>query len=245
MSPPEPSPEMGEGVAPVRAEDLGLGRIVMIVGTVAAVLLAIHQLFNLQILGIVLIEGLYLYLLAGIFLGLCFICFRSGLGRSSQIPWYDWVLALAAFACAGYFAVTADESLESGWEYAPPETARWVSLAFYLLILEGTRLAGGLTLFTIVFLFSIYPTFADKMPDPLSGYASPFMDVVPYHMISSESSFGIPMRAFGGLVIGFILFGAVLQRTGGGKFFNDLALLNRIANIFPRHFKSHIAQLMS
>jgi TRAP transporter 4TM/12TM fusion protein len=43
-------------------------------------------------------------------------------------------------------------------------------------------------------------------------------------MISSESSFGIPMRAFGGLVIGFIVFGAVLQRTGGGKFFNDLAL---------------------
>jgi TRAP transporter 4TM/12TM fusion protein len=81
-----------------------------------------------------------------------------------------------------------------------------------------------MTLFIIVFLFSIYPTFADKMPDPLSGYASPFMDVVPYHMISSESSFGIPMRAFGGLVIGFILFGAVLQRTGGGKFFNDLAL---------------------
>ena len=76
----------------------------------------------------------------------------------------------------------------------------------------------------IVFLFSIYPTFASHMPDPLSGFQQPFMDVVPYHMISSESSFGIPMRAFGGLVIGFILFGAVLQRTGGGKFFNDLAL---------------------
>ncbi len=43
-------------------------------------------------------------------------------------------------------------------------------------------------------------------------------------MISSESSFGIPMGAFGSLVIGFIVFGAVLQHTGGGKFFNDLAL---------------------
>jgi TRAP transporter 4TM/12TM fusion protein len=196
----------------------------MIVGTLAAVLLSIHQLFNLQFFGIVLIEGMYLYILAGIFLGLTFLCFRVGAHQPRSVPWYDWALALAAFGAAGYFAWTADESLDLGWEYAPPETARWVSLAFYLLILEGTRRAGGLVLFIIVFLFSIYPTFADKMPDPLSGFASPFMDVVPYHMISSESSFGIPMRAFGGLVIGFILFGAVLQRTGGGKFFNDLAL---------------------
>ena len=230
-APLSPSPVKGEGTVPApaaeraaRAEDHGLARVVMIIGTLAAVLLSVHQLFNLQFFGIVLIEGLYLYILAGIFLSLAFICFRIGQGRPTTVPWYDWALAATALACAGYFAVTADESLESGWEYAPPETARWVSLVFYLLILEGTRRAGGLTLLIIVFLFSVYPTFADKMPDPLSGFASPFMDVVPYHMISSESSFGIPMRAFGSLVIGFILFGAVLQRTGGGKFFNDLAL---------------------
>jgi TRAP transporter 4TM/12TM fusion protein len=207
-----------------RAEAHGLARWCMIVGTLAAVLLAVHQLFNLQFFGIVLIEGMYLYILAGIFLGLTFLCFRIGTRQPESVPWYDWLLALAAFGCAGYFAWTADESLDLGWEYAPPETARWVSLAFYLLILEATRRAGGLVLFVIVFLFSIYPTFASHMPDPLSGFQQPFMDVVPYHIISSESSFGIPMRAFGGLVIGFILFGAVLQRTGGGKFFNDLAL---------------------
>ena len=43
-------------------------------------------------------------------------------------------------------------------------------------------------------------------------------------MISSEASFGIPMQAFGNLVIGFILFGAILQYTGGGGFFNNLAM---------------------
>ncbi|MEM9763740.1 MAG: TRAP transporter fused permease subunit, partial [Pseudomonadota bacterium] len=70
----------------------------------------------------------------------------------------------------------------------------------------------------------LYPTFADQVPNPLNGFAQPFWDTVPYHMISAESSFGIPMKAFGSLVIGFILFGAVLARTGGGAFFNDLAL---------------------
>ncbi len=217
-----PSPALGEG-APLRAEERGAARAVMIAGTLAAVLLSVNQLFNLQLFGLVLIEGLYLYLLAGIFLGLTFLSFRAGPSPAAGVPWYDWILALAACGSAGYFASTADQSLESGWEYAPPETARWVALAFYLLILEGTRRAGGLVLFLIVLLFSLYPTFASHMPDPLSGFQQPFMDVVPYHIISSESSFGIPMRAFGGLVIGFILFGAVLQRTGGGRFFNDLA----------------------
>ena len=79
-------------------------------------------------------------------------------------------------------------------------------------------------LFAIVLLFSLYPTFASHVPDPLSGFQSPFLDVAPYLMISSEASFGIPMSAFGNLVIGFILFGAILQFTGRGKFFNDLAL---------------------
>jgi TRAP transporter 4TM/12TM fusion protein len=222
--PSRPSPLKGEGALPVRAEEQGPARWLISLATAAGIALSVHQLFNLQLFGVVMLEGTYLYLLGGIFLGITFLCFPATARQASRIPWHDWLLTFAAFLAAGYFAVTADESLESGWEYAPPETARWMSLALYLLILEGTRRAGGPALFVIVLLFSLYPTFADQMPDPLSGFASPFMDTVPYHMISSESAFGIPMRAFGGLVIGFIVFGAVLQRTGGGRFFNDLAL---------------------
>lgn len=193
------------------------------IGTLAAVLLSIHQLFNLQLFGVVLLQGRYLYLLSGIFLSLSFLVFRMR-PKDRPVPIYDWLLAAVAAVCAGYFAWTAETSLDMGWEYAAPDTARWFAIGFYLLILEATRRAGGLPLFLIVLAFSLYPTFADKMPDPLSGFQSPFWDLAPYHIISSESSFGIPMRAFGNLVIGFILFGAVLQRTGGGAFFNDLAL---------------------
>ncbi len=190
--------------------------------TVAAVALSIHQLFNLQVFGIVLLEGTYLYILAGVFLAAAFLVFP--LFREKGPGPADWALFTLALAAAAYFAATADRSLEEGWEFAAPDEARWVSILFYVLILEGTRRAGGFVLFLIVLLVSLYPTIADVMPDPLSGFASPFWDLAAYHMISSESSFGIPMRAFGSLVIGFILFGAVLQHTGGGKFFNDLAL---------------------
>ncbi len=226
-----PSPDTGRGQAAIKVERAserltfqGAARWTIIVFTTVAIGVAVNQLFKLRIGDYSMLEGMYLYVLAGLFLSLTFITFRARGPASAVVPWYDWVLSAATLVVAGFFVVTAGQSLDSGWEYAPPNIAVWMSIAFYVLILEGTRRAGGLVLFGIVLVFSVYPTFAERVPDPLSGFTQPFTDVVPYFMISSEASFGIPMRAFGNLVIGFILFGAVLQFTGGGKFFNNLAL---------------------
>ena len=202
----------------------GPARWMIILFTLAAIGVAINQLFNLRLGGYSLLEGMYLYVLAGLFLSLTFVTFRAKGGPSPVVPWYDWLLALATILVTGFFVFTADASLDGGWEYAAPDRAVWASIALYLLILEATRRAGGTVLFCIVLLFSLYPTFAEHVPDPLNGFTQPFTDVIPFFMISSEASFGIPMRAFGNLVIGFILFGAVLQFTGGGKFFNNLAM---------------------
>ena len=199
-----------------RAKFQGPARWTIILGTLAAIALAVNQLFNLRLGGYAMLEGMYLYLLAGIFLSLTFLCFRLDGSKSTKVPWYDWVLAGITATIAGFFTWTASESLDNGWEYAAPDHAIYASIALYALILEGTRRAGGLVLFAIVLVFSLYPTFASHVPDPLSGFQQPFTDVIPFFMISSEASFGIPMRAFGNLVIGFILFGAILQFTGGG-----------------------------
>jgi len=219
---------MNQPVVPLDAglgrEPRGPARWLFIALTIAAVTLAVHQLFNLQFFGIVVLEGRYLYLLAALFLAAAFLCFKTHARAGEHVPWWDLLLAVAALGTCGYFALTAESSLEEGWEYAPPEAARYASVVLWLLILEGTRRTGGIAIFIVVSVFSLYPTFADSMPGPVSGFTQPFWDTIPYHMISSESAFGIPMTAFGNLVIGFILFGAVLQRTGGGAFFNDLAL---------------------
>ena len=199
-----------------------VGRAATAVVTLGAVALAIYQLFNFKFLGGAMLENRYLYLLAGAFLSLTFLTFPLRPGRPAGI--FDWPLAIAAAAASAYLAQNAERNLMSGWEFAAPETATWVSIGFYALVLEATRRAGGLVLFLIVLVFSLYPTFADVAPGPLAGFQTDFFLLAPYHIWSSESVFGIPMRAFGSLVIGFIVFGAVLQKTGGGQFFNDLAL---------------------
>ena len=207
------------------ATDLGRpARIAVIAGTLAGLALVIHQLFNLRLGGVVLIEGRYLYILGGLFLAVAFLVFRADGAKTRPPALLDWMLAALSLLATAYLAWTAQRNLSEGWEYAAPEEAVWVAYLFLALVLEATRRAGGLVLFGIVLFFSLYPTFAGHVPDPFSGFQSSIPEAAAYHVYSSESSFGIPMRAFGGVVIGFILFGAVLQRTGGGQFFNDLAL---------------------
>ena len=57
----------------------------------------------------------------------------------------------------------------------------------------------------------------------LNGLPSTWAETASYHFLSIESVFGLPFRAFAELVIGFVVFGVVLQHTGGGQFFLDLA----------------------
>jgi TRAP transporter 4TM/12TM fusion protein len=99
----------------------------------------------------------------------------------------------------------------------------WVAYVGWLMLLEATRRAGGTAVFVVVTLISLYPVFAGHMPGPISGLPRDLASTASFHFASSESALGIPTRAFGELVIGFVMFGAVLQYTGAAHFFNNLA----------------------
>jgi len=90
-------------------------------------------------------------------------------------------------------------------------------------VIDATRRAGGLPIASIVMLFSIYPFFADQLPGILLASSPEWTEIGNRMVMSTEAIFGIPMRAFGTLVIGFLIFGVALQHTGGGSFFLNLA----------------------
>ncbi|MGH6620561.1 MAG: TRAP transporter permease, partial [Alphaproteobacteria bacterium] len=140
-----------------------------------------------------------------------------------RVPWYDVVLFVALFGICGYFLFVSRAILAEGWEYAAPTHAVVFSFFLWGLVLEAVRRAGGWVIFVIIFLFSLYPLYADWLPQVISGATATLGDTAAFHATSEESVLGIPMRAFGQLVIGFLLFGAALQFTGGGRFFIDLA----------------------
>ncbi|MCK6451985.1 MAG: TRAP transporter fused permease subunit [Alphaproteobacteria bacterium] len=204
---------------------IGVGGILTAASAVLAVLLVLNQLLNLQFfVGFVLIDPRYLYALATLILPVTFLAFPAGAGaRPGGVPWYDAMLAFLTFAVGAWLSFSAARALEEGWEYAAPSHAIWASAVFIVLILEALRRAGGLLIALIVLAVALYPVVAAQMPGPIRGLAQPLPDAIAFHILSAESAFGIPMRAFGEIVVGFIVFGVALNHTGGGKFFNDVA----------------------
>ncbi|MDQ2779961.1 MAG: TRAP transporter fused permease subunit [Pseudomonadota bacterium] len=200
-------------------------RAVVVVTGVAAIALALNKIQNLGFgVGYTLLDNAYLYLLCALLVGTVFLFLpASSRARQDAVPWYDallWALTLGVFA---YFAFNANAILQEAWEFMAPTTAVWVAALGWVLLLEATRRAGGTAVFVVVALISIYPIFAAQMPGPIAGLPQPFSTTAAYHFASSESVLGIPMRAFGELVIGFVMFGAVLQYTGAAQFFNNIA----------------------
>ncbi|MBL8703694.1 MAG: TRAP transporter fused permease subunit [Rhodospirillales bacterium] len=209
---------------PYRVPTGALGGL-CILAVAAACLVVLNQKLNLGFfIGKTLIDTRYLYLLATLLLPIVFLAYPAhAAAPMRRVPWYDLAMAATAVAVGTGFIWTAEAALTQGWEYSAPKAAIAASAVLSLLILEALRRTGGTVLTAIVLVFALYPAVASIMPGPIRGLAQPLPDAIAYHIISSESAFGIPMRAFGEIVVGFIVFGVALNYTGGGKFFNDVA----------------------
>ena len=169
----------------------------------------------------IILQNHYYYALMGLLLPLCFLL--NPTFSSSKTYWLDGLLGIAAAVACAFFFANAETMLDYGWEFSAPDHAVWVSYILWALIMEGVRRTGGWILFGLVFVFSLYPIFAESLPGPISGMASSPADTAAYHVMSIESILGLPFRAFAQLVIGFLIFGIALQQTGGGRFFINLA----------------------
>ena len=122
-----------------------------------------------------------------------------------------------------YFAFNAERIVLEAWEYAAPDIGVFLAAITWIIVLEAGRRAGGWPVFSIVLIFSLYPTFAASLPNVIAALSIPLGDVAIFHVLGEESLFGIPMRVFVQLVFGFLIFGVSLQFTGGGPFFINLA----------------------
>ena len=188
-------------------------------------LMTLDYLFNFGwFLFVSSLETQFYYSVVALLLPLVFLLWPATASLSSKpVPWYDYGLSGLTLITGGYFVMHAELILERGWAFAAPDLAIYFSYLFWLLIIEAARRAGGWPIAIIAATFSLYPLVADIMPGPIQAFPSSLEETAMYHTMSTESVMGIPLQAFAGLVIGFLVFGVVLQKTGGGAFFINLA----------------------
>ena len=169
--------ESAEAVSRFRRPSLGW-RVLLPAVAVASVALAVNHVFNLGFgVGYTLLENQYFYAIVGLLLPLVFVYWPAYRGAPrDRVPWYDVVLFVLAVSASAYYLINGERIVDDGWEYSAPQTAVYVSYLFWLLVLEAARRAGGVPLFTIITVISLYPVYADKVPGPISGLSATLGD---------------------------------------------------------------------
>ena len=170
--------------------------------------------------GIALYDQQYLAGMLAIALTLAFLKFPVTGDKKKALPWYDAAAALAGFAATSYLAVFYPRIVDL--VYLRQTDSVIVSVVLIILLIEALRRATGVVLPILVILFIAYALFANYLPG--SGIPSDWRKLSLALAANYTGILGLPVKVAATIVITFVLFGAVLQHTGGMQFFTDISM---------------------
>jgi TRAP transporter 4TM/12TM fusion protein len=137
-------------------------------------------------------------------------------GAHDRPGWPEAALVLASLVACGYLVVQRDYVLSRMIYVDELKTIDWIlSGATVLLVLEATRRAVGLTLPLTAVAFLAYAVF-------IAG--ADLEQLFEQMYLGTEGIFGIPIYVSATYVMLFILFGALVERTGTGQLFMEFAM---------------------
>ncbi|WP_420098449.1 TRAP transporter permease [Corynebacterium sp.] len=207
-------------------------KITVIILTLLGIVATMNQVFFWNLFDVALPTNSFLYAVSACFLPIVFIfspAFTRRMVPSRParpgVPWYDAVLIVAFIATALWFCAHGTEIAEYGWALVAPQTATVLSFVYWILVVEVLRRAAGTIVAVLALVVSLYPLIADAIPVGfLQGITYDPVTLAQTHVMGSDSINGLPLETAATILVGFMLFGIVLQHTGGATFFNDLAM---------------------
>ena len=147
---------------------------------------------------------------------------RSKKTPREKIQFYDLIFIGLAIILYFYILTNIHELV---WRAgAPNSTDVYLGIILVLLTLEATRRAVGLPLMLVAVFFLLYAlVFGPYMPGRFAHGTFSIKRVAYYLYLTDAGIFGTPLGVSASFVYLFILFGAILNKTGAGKFFIDFA----------------------
>jgi len=143
----------------------------------------------------------------------------------TKVPLYDWLFFGLSFFTAMYILIEYTEivNVRSG---IPNNIDIIVGIVTVLLVLEAARRVTGPILPIVALIFLAYPFFShmDFMPTRLMTRPFDLGDIFGQLFIKTEGLYSTAIGASVNYIFLFILFGAFLNKSGLGQFFNDIAM---------------------
>jgi len=191
--------------------------------TAAAVVLSLFQLYTAGIspLAAMYQRSVHLVLIIVIAFALIPPTKKASRHRFDLYLAFDWFLILLTFLAGSYIWIEYGAIVHRLGDWTRIDVFLGVLTIF--LVMEATRRAIGLFMSLIAAAFLLYAYFGPYMPDLFAhkGYSVERIATTLY--LTTEGIWGLPIGVAATFVFVFVLFGAFLERSGGGDFFIDLA----------------------
>ena len=165
----------------------------------------------------------------GFALLLAFLIFPHS--RSKKISIVDILISIIGTFCCLYIYFFYDQLVDRGGILLKITLAENIIIPIELIIgicgililLEATRRVIGIPLVIIAICFLIFSYFGRYAPDIISHGGLSLKRLVGFQWFDQEAIFGIPIGVSVDFIFLFVLFGALLETAGGGRYFLDLA----------------------
>ncbi len=165
----------------------------------------------------------------GFALLLAFLIFP--ISKSKKISIFDILISLVAAFCCLYIYFFYDQLIDRGGVLLNITLGENINIPIELIIgtigililLEATRRVIGKPLAIIAIIFLLFSYFGQYAPDIISHGGLSLKRLVGFQWFDQEAIFGIPIGVSVDFIFLFVLFGALLETAGGGKYFLDLA----------------------
>ncbi len=164
----------------------------------------------------------------GFALTLTFLIFPASRGKT--ISYFDILISVISAFCCLYIYFFYDDLVNRGGILLVKEIFGFkvpveliIGALGILILLEATRRAIGLPLVIIAICFLLFSYFGKYAPDIISHGGLSIKRLVGFQWFDQEAIFGIPIGVSVDFIFLFVLFGALLETAGGGKYFLDLA----------------------
>lgn len=173
-----------------------------------------------QRLGYLVFSEQILALLLGAAMGVVFL---NSAERANTAFQRNLSIALAGLAVvtSAYLALRIPTLAEEA--FFRPTEAFLVAVIVVPLVVEAMRRSVGWSLVIVFALFILYALFCDLIPGKLQGRASEPAELLRFLGTDTTAMLGLPLSVTCFVVVMFILFGRVLQTTGGTAFFTGLS----------------------
>ena len=131
-------------------------------------------------------------------------------------------LSLIAFFSWFWMAYNFEDWIVTAHERTPD---KWIPGALALiLMMEGLRKAAGKIIACLVWVLILYAFFGDHLPGALEAAVFPPTKTITYFYADNNGVPGLVLQVVLNLVLAFIIFGKLMEVSGGTSFLTDLAM---------------------